>query len=207
MVSVYRHHMYNRCTDTMPTLVYLLWGHITLALWQHGMYSDRWIGYPGTVLTQHTRLLCGHGKQAHCRRVDTPMSYCGLIWYTFHIWYSLPLSCIPGTHFHHLAHILVTLLSHTHIALHTHPVNQHNKHSCHRAHLLLTPITAYIQPTFWSPWTHGTCSHYHAQMVHLPNTMHLPPILITIPPYVTVHPLAPTAHQHTMEPFTSLTIS
>jgi len=180
--------------------------------------------YTGTMATQYVRSpldrVSGHranpaytvvvwtrkmGTLSPCGH--TPTSYCGLIWYTFHIWYSLPLSCIPGTHFCHLAHILVTLLSHTLIALHTHPVNQHNKHSCHRAHLLLTPITAYIRPTSWSPWTHGTCSRYHAQMVHLPDTMHLPPILITIPPYVMVHPLAPTAHQHTTEPFTSLTIS
>jgi len=119
--------------------------------------------YMAVVWTPKTGTLsrCGH----------TPMSCCGLIWYTFHIWYSLPLSCIPGTHFHHLAHILVTLLSHTIIALHTHPVNQHNKHSCHCVHLLLTPHCvhpAHIPVTMdtWHmlplPCTNYTHSRHHA---------------------------------------------
>ena len=76
-----------------------------------------------TMLTQHTWWLCGHRKQAHCCCVDThprpTMDSSGT-------------HSTSGTHFCHLAHIPVTLLSHTLITLHTHPVNQHNKHSCHR---------------------------------------------------------------------------
>ena len=158
--------MYNRHTDTMPTLCVPAVGPYytgTMATQYVRSLLDRVSGhhanpaYMVVLWTQKTGTLlrCGH----------TPTSCCGLIWYTFHIWYSLLLSCIPSTHFCHLAHIPVTLLSHTIIALHTHPVNQHNKHSCHRAHLLLT-LTAYIQPTFWSPWTQHmlllpctTCTH------------------------------------------------
>jgi len=67
-------------------------------------------------------------------------------------------------------------------------------HCVHLAHILVTMDTRHM---LLLPCTNCT----------IPDTMHLPLILITIPPYVTVHPLAPTAHQHTTEPFTNLTIS
>jgi len=97
------------CTIAVQTLcqhcVYLPWGHITLALWQHGMYGHRWIGYPATMLTQHTRLLCGHGKRAHCRRVDThPRPTVD----------SSGTHSTSGTHFHYRAYpVLTSVILHT----------------------------------------------------------------------------------------------
>jgi len=35
--------------------------------------------------------------------------------------------------------------------------------------VVYSPLTVYIWPTFWSPWTHGTCSCYHAQIVPFPT--------------------------------------
>ena len=108
-VTVRTHCCHTVCTITVQApcqhSVYLPWGHITLALWQHGTYGHRWIVYPGTVLTQHTWRLCGHRKRAHCHGVDTHP--CPAV-------DSSGTHSTSGTHFRYLAYpVLTSITLHT----------------------------------------------------------------------------------------------